>query len=73
MVRTRSTHAEAEATTTAPEAPDVYPTEPEALGDLPDDHGLHVVNQTCARCGRNIKPTDEARKTAKGDCVHLSC
>jgi hypothetical protein len=32
-----------------------------------------VENQTCARCGRTIKPTDEARKTAKGDCVHMSC
>ena len=52
-------------------APDVYPTEPgtEELAD----HGLHVEDQTCARCGREIRPTDEARRTAKGDCVHMSC
>jgi hypothetical protein len=52
-------------------APEVYPNEPgeESLGD----HGLHVEDQTCARCGREIRPTDEARRTAKGDCVHMSC
>jgi len=67
MVRLRS-HKEAPAETTAP---DVYPTEG-ASAEL-HDHGLHVDDQACARCGREIKPTDEARRTAKGDCVHLSC
>jgi hypothetical protein len=52
-------------------APEVYPTEP-GLEEL-SDHGLHVQDQTCSRCGREIRPTEEARKTAKGDCVHLSC
>jgi hypothetical protein len=52
-------------------APEVYPTEPgqEELAD----HGLHVEDQTCARCGREIQPKEEARRTAKGDCVHLAC
>lgn len=74
MIRARLQHNEAEAATTAPEAettaPAAYPSEPAA--DL-HDHGLHVDDQTCARCGRTIKPTDKARRTAKGDCVHLSC
>jgi hypothetical protein len=49
-------------------APDVYPI------DLPaDDHGLHVTDESCARCGRPILPTDEARRTATGGCVHLTC
>ena len=67
MVSLRS-HKEPAAETTAPE---VYPTEG-ATEEL-NDHGLHVDDQTCARCGREIKPTDDARRTAKGDCVHLSC
>ena len=52
-------------------ARDVYPTEvsTEELAD----HGLHVEDQTCTRCGREIRPTDEARRTAKGDCVHMNC
>ena len=39
----------------------------------PDDHGLHVADQACVRCGRHIAPTDEARRTAAGGCVHLNC
>lgn len=64
------TRAETKATQPAT-APEVYPTEPgeEELAD----HGLHVENETCARCGREIRPTQEARRTAKGACVHLSC
>ena len=65
MIRTRS--KKAQETT----APDVYPTEQAA--DAIDDHGLHVENESCARCGREIRPTDEARRTATGGCVHLSC
>ena len=49
-------------------APEVYPG-----GEAVDDHALHLDGQTCARCGRDIKPTDEARRTANGDCVHLAC
>ena len=49
-------------------APDVYPTDA-----TPGDHGLHVSDETCARCGRQILPSDEARRTATGGCVHLSC
>jgi hypothetical protein len=49
-------------------SPDVYPIEPAS-----DDHGLHVTDETCARCGRAIGPTDEARRTASGGCVHLCC
>src|SRR3954469_25662028 len=49
-------------------APEVYPTDA-----APDDHGLHVSDETCARCGRDIRPGDEARRTATGSCVHLSC
>ena len=67
MVRLRS-RKEAAAETTAP---DVYPTETPIEDSA--DHGLHVDNETCGRCGREIKATDEARRTAKGDCVHLSC
>ena len=49
-------------------APDVYPV------DIPpDDHGLHLTDETCARCGRAILETDDARRTATGDCVHMSC
>jgi hypothetical protein len=59
--RQKSPSPAAEAT-----APDVYPTGA-------DDHGLHVTDETCARCGRPIEPTDEARRTATGGCVHLSC
>ena len=65
-----ATRAEAKANAGA-EAPEVYPTEP-GTEEL-SDHGLHVEDQTCARCGQEIRPTQEARKTAKGDCVHLSC
>lgn len=53
-------------------APDVYPTEA-AMDAGIDDHGLHVSDETCARCGRLIRPTDEARRTATGACVHLAC
>ena len=49
-------------------APDVYPS-----GAAADDHGFHVSDETCARCGRPIRPTDEARRTATGGCAHLSC
>jgi len=66
MLRTRAEKKAQEQT-----APEVYPTEPaeESLAD----HGLHVQDETCARCGREIRSTDEARRTAKGDCVHMSC
>ena len=67
MIRTRSKKAQAQETT----APDVYPTE--AAAEEHSDHGLHVSDQACALCGRDIKPTDEARKTLKGECVHISC
>jgi hypothetical protein len=69
MFRTRS-RAEANAAD-SDAAPEVYPTEPgeEQLAD----HGLHVDGETCARCGREIRPTQEARRTAKGQCVHMSC
>ena len=69
MFRTR-TRAETAADKNAV-APDVYPTEPgeEELAD----HGLHVNNETCARCGRDITPMQDARRTAKGDHVHMSC
>lgn len=53
-------------------APDVYPTE-YAAEDAGIDHGLHVTDEICARCGRAIKASDEARRTATGNCVHLSC
>ena len=69
MIRS-GTRAESKAAqdTTAPE---VYPTEPgeEQLAD----HGMHVQGETCARCGREMRPTDDARRTAKGDIVHMSC
>jgi hypothetical protein len=45
-------------------APEVYPA---------DDHALHLADEACARCGRPIKPNEEARRRASGDCVHLSC
>ena len=66
MSRTREKKITQETT-----APEVYPTD--AAAEELHDHGLHLENQTCARCGREIMPTDDARKTAKGDCVHLSC
>lgn len=65
MIRVRSRNKQPVADTVAP---DVYPT---AVGA--DDHGLHVADEDCARCGRAIGPTDEARRTAAGDCVHLNC
>lgn len=68
MLRTSRAERKAKA---GPTAPDVYPSEP-STEEL-EDHGLHVENQTCARCGREIRPTQEARRTAKGDCVHMSC
>ena len=67
MIRLRTKREQAKA---EPIAPEVYPTEPIAG---PDDHGLHVADQTCVRCGRPIGPTDEARRTAAGGCVHLNC
>jgi len=65
MVRLRLRRPETTAETTAP---DVYPVEAAV-----DDHGLHVKGETCARCGEPILPTDEARRTATGGCVHLCC
>jgi hypothetical protein len=59
---TKATHADTD--------PEVYPTESEGMLA---DHGLHVDNEPCARCGRDIKPTQDARRTAKGDLVHLTC
>ena len=71
MIRVRSRHKPVAADTVAP---DVYPAQslPEDQSAA-DDHGLHVSDETCARCGRAIKPSDEARRTAAGDCVHLAC
>jgi hypothetical protein len=66
MIRTRAKKAQQETT-----APDVYPTE--AVPEQTADHGLHVADATCIRCDREIRPNDEVRRTAKGDCVHLSC
>jgi hypothetical protein len=60
-------------------APDVYPAEPlkqhgDPLADgALNDHGLHVEDAVCKRCNRPIRPSDEARRTASGDCVHLCC
>jgi recombinational DNA repair protein (RecF pathway) len=69
MFRTR-TRAEARSTP-ADSAPDVYPAE--AVEKELADHGLHIESQTCARCGREITPNQDARRTAKGECVHLNC
>jgi hypothetical protein len=55
-------------TDSAAAAPEVYPASEGA-----DDRALHLDGETCARCGRTFRPTDEARRTAKGDCVHLAC
>lgn len=52
-------------------APEVYPTEPSE--EELEDHALHVANEPCARCGRAIRPVDEARRTATGAVVHMSC
>ena len=52
-------------------APDVYPTEGET--EALHDHGLHVDAATCKRCGREIKATDEVRKSATGGVVHMAC
>jgi hypothetical protein len=65
MVRLRNRQKSPPTETTAP---DIYPTDPAA-----GDHGFHVTDESCARCGRAILPTDEARRTATGGCVHLSC
>jgi hypothetical protein len=66
MVRLRSRRQQqADADTIAP---DVYPAAPR-----PDDHGLHLSDEVCARCHRPISPDDEARRTATGGCVHLNC
>jgi len=66
MIRTRAKKAQQDAI-----APEVYPTgaDPEEAAD----HGLHIADATCARCNREIRPTDEVRKTAKGECVHIAC
>ncbi len=65
MISIRSKKPAAAASTPAPE---VYPG-----NEAGDDHALHLDGETCARCGREIKPTDEARRTAAGDCVHIAC
>lgn len=70
-MRLRTHHDDAPVETQSPAdtvAPEVYPTDPTA-----DDHALHLAGQTCARCGGEIKPTDEARRTANGECVHCIC
>ena len=67
MIRVRSRRQ----TTAADPAPDVYPTDDAELAA--GDHGLHVTNETCARCHRPIGADDEARRTATGECVHLCC
>jgi hypothetical protein len=64
MVRLRRRQQEPIADATAP---GVYPV------DAAGDHGLHLSDETCARCGEAILPTDEARRTATGGCVHLNC
>lgn len=64
MVRLRSKKPETAPTATADPAPGVYPL---------DDAMLHITNEVCGRCGNEIRPQDEARRTASGDCVHLSC
>jgi hypothetical protein len=69
VARTHVEQNEGLETATAPEA---YPADPDLATQI-DDHLLHVENETCARCGREIKATDEVRKTVKGDCVHMSC
>ena len=53
-------------------APEVYPMESEDTGVL-HDHGLHLDGEICARCGQPIGPQQEARRTAKGGYVHLTC
>jgi hypothetical protein len=66
-MRLRSRRSEADTV-----APEVYPIETEDVGQMPD-HALHLDNEMCARCARPITPHDEARRTAKGEFVHLSC
>jgi hypothetical protein len=66
MIRTRAKRAQQETV-----APDVYPTE--ADPEVAADHGLHVADATCIRCDRQIRATDEVRKTATGGVVHLAC
>ena len=34
---------------------------------------LHFSDESCVRCGNPILPSDEARRTAKGECVHTVC
>jgi ribosomal protein S27AE len=71
MIRLRTSHKDAPIETQTPAdtvAPDVYPAEPQV-----DDHALHFSDQTCARCGNAFAPHDEARRTAKGECVHTVC
>jgi len=48
-------------------APEVYPTE------TAEPVLNSMSGETCARCDKPIGPSDEARRTATGGCVHLSC
>jgi hypothetical protein len=38
-----------------------------------EENELHATGQTCARCGRPIKPGDEVRRTASGGYQHEYC
>jgi hypothetical protein len=38
-----------------------------------EDHELHAAGQTCPRCDRIIKATDDVRRTPTGEWVHESC
>ena len=50
-------------------SPDVYPTEESGFGS----HALHAADAKCARCNRELKANDEARRRADGSYVHLCC
>jgi hypothetical protein len=38
-----------------------------------ESNELHVRDQTCARCGRSIRPGEDVRRTASGAYQHESC
>jgi hypothetical protein len=65
MFRSRTKEAPAVEDTAA----DVYPTEDTGFGS----HALHAADAKCARCNRDLKETDEARRKADGTYVHLCC
>jgi hypothetical protein len=41
--------------------------------DPHDDNEAHASGQTCARCGNEIQPGDDARRRADGTWVHEVC